>query len=318
MTKKMRVSVAMATFNGEKYLREQLDSLAAQSLLPDEIVICDDGSTDNTLGVARKFASVAPFAVAIHRNAENLGYAKNFEKAAKLCRGDIVFFCDQDDVWYPQKVSEVVRHFDDPDVQVVINDADLVSADLSPLGKTQIQALMEAGLHIHTFIFGCFSAHRKSWQGIAIPTPSGEGHDNWINGLAHECGVAKIIRNPLQVYRRHRSNSSQWTQVGIRFARTADFREHGLHKCFDHWERVSRTFLEMKERVSACSDLFPTSKLENAVASLTWRRHTIDERIRIGRLGRVRRGPKVLKFWISGGYAFERGILSAFKDLVRP
>lgn len=100
----MKISIAMATYNGAKYLQEQLDSFVTQTRQPDELVVCDDGSSDATVEILRHFAAGAPFAVEIHENEVNLSHAKNFEKALSLCGGDVIFFSDQDEVWFPEKV----------------------------------------------------------------------------------------------------------------------------------------------------------------------------------------------------------------------
>src|SRR5690349_15385572 len=109
----MRISVAMATYNGAPFLPEQLQSLAAQTLPPFELVVCDDGSTDRTIQILREFATSAPFPVRIHENSERLGFGDNFLKAAALCQGDWIAFCDQDDIWLPHKLETVARHIDD-------------------------------------------------------------------------------------------------------------------------------------------------------------------------------------------------------------
>lgn len=101
----MRISIAMATYNGAKYLPAQLESLTNQTDLPFELVVCDDGSTDETLSIIREFAKLAPFAVRIYQNAENLHYTGNFIKAASLCVGDAIAFCDQDDIWDSRKIE---------------------------------------------------------------------------------------------------------------------------------------------------------------------------------------------------------------------
>ncbi|HIE59179.1 MAG TPA: glycosyltransferase, partial [Hydrogenothermaceae bacterium] len=94
----MRISIALATYNGDTYLQDQLNSYIAQERLPDEMVVCDDVSKDETVAILEAFQKVAPFEVQIIKNETNLGYTKNFEKALSLCSGDIVFFSDQDDV----------------------------------------------------------------------------------------------------------------------------------------------------------------------------------------------------------------------------
>src|SRR5213080_381833 len=98
------LSVALCTYNGAAYLGEQLDSIVAQSRPPDELVVCDDGSTDETVEVLETFLAEAPFPVRLQRNEANLGFVKNFEQAISLCTGDFVALSDQDDVWMPGKL----------------------------------------------------------------------------------------------------------------------------------------------------------------------------------------------------------------------
>jgi len=88
----MKVSIALCTYNGEKFLAEQLKSIAGQTRLPDELVICDDCSQDATVDIVRGFAKVAPFSVRLLTNKTNAGSTKNFERAISLCEGDIIFF----------------------------------------------------------------------------------------------------------------------------------------------------------------------------------------------------------------------------------
>ena len=105
----MRISIAMTTYNGSKYLKEQLDSFTKQTHLPDELVVTDDGSSDDTLEILENFAKKASFEVLIFRNNTNLGYAMNFGHAIGLCTGDLIFLSDQDDIWFPEKIETVSR-----------------------------------------------------------------------------------------------------------------------------------------------------------------------------------------------------------------
>jgi glycosyltransferase involved in cell wall biosynthesis len=104
------ISIAMATYNGERFLEEQLRTLGEQVKLPDEVVVCDDGSTDRTLEILVQFAERAPFRVRLVINDQRLGWRENFLKAASLCTSDYIAFCDQDDVWLPDKLSVVSRY----------------------------------------------------------------------------------------------------------------------------------------------------------------------------------------------------------------
>jgi len=130
-----RVSIALCTYNGAPYLLEQLQSFCLQTRLPDELIVCDDGSTDDTLRILDDFARNAPFLVQTYTNDHNLGYARNFEKAVSLCTGDIIFLSDQDDVWSVSKVEKVYDRFLlDRRLELVFTDAELVNENLEPIG----------------------------------------------------------------------------------------------------------------------------------------------------------------------------------------
>src|SRR5205823_8200339 len=122
---------ALATFNGERFLRQQLDSLAVQTLLPHELVISDDHSTDSTVAILEGFAGSSPFPVRINSNEERLGFADNFLAAAARCSGDLIAFCDQDDIWSGQKLERCVAAFG-PDVVLAVHNCTVTDSDLRP------------------------------------------------------------------------------------------------------------------------------------------------------------------------------------------
>src|SRR5438552_3361865 len=100
------VSVALCTLNGAAFLREQLQSIVEQSVAPDQIVVCDDGSTDDTLAIARQFRCE------VHTTGQRLGTIANFDRAIALCKGDVIFLADQDDVWHRDKVAKTIARLD--------------------------------------------------------------------------------------------------------------------------------------------------------------------------------------------------------------
>ena len=144
MASRPKISVALCTYNGEKFLAEQLESLAAQTLPPVEIVVCDDDSTDSTLSILDEFRKRSDIPIHIHRNSERLGVTRNFRKAIGLCSGDYIALCDQDDVWLKDKLEKEIAVFDKPGnetTEVVFSDLQLVDEKLNSLGKTMWQIL---------------------------------------------------------------------------------------------------------------------------------------------------------------------------------
>ena len=129
-----RVSIALATFNGARFLPQQLESLAQQSLPPLELVVGDDGSTDETLAQLARFAQQAPFPVRVEQNSAPLGYRANFMSIAERCQGDLIAFCDQDDVWSPLKLAVMTAPFDNPDVLLAFHNDVLVDDNGRSLG----------------------------------------------------------------------------------------------------------------------------------------------------------------------------------------
>lgn len=130
----MILSVAMCTFNGEKYIAEQLESILSQQFPVDEIIICDDGSTDKTVEIIEDFQKSNPF-IKLYRNPENLGIIKNFEKAINLCQNGIVILCDQDDIWFKIKTEKIKSYFEsNTDIKAVFHNLELF--DEKPLGST--------------------------------------------------------------------------------------------------------------------------------------------------------------------------------------
>ena len=206
-------SVAMCTYNGEKYIREQLESIIGQTMPPDEIVICDDGSKDHTVDVIRDVLEDWKGKLQLVCNEKNLGFVKNFEKAISLCHGDIIYLSDQDDVWDLHKIeimNEVFcRH---PDVVTVWHDAELVDGALCRL----YDSFWESTLHFDEkkFMTGNYShvlernvmqgsacAFRKEVFCSAVPFPEYAIHDEWVLLVSLLMGRVIPISKILMKYR---------------------------------------------------------------------------------------------------------------------
>ncbi len=140
--RRVRISVAMCTYNGADFLPAQLESILAQSRPPDEIIICDDGSTDETQALLKKFAAESPVSASIQLNEENLGSVKNFEQAIRLCSGDVIALSDQDDVWRSDKLELIEAAFTNaPAAGLVFSDAELVDENLKSLDRRMWDAI---------------------------------------------------------------------------------------------------------------------------------------------------------------------------------
>jgi glycosyltransferase involved in cell wall biosynthesis len=216
----LSLSVALATYNGERYIGEQLDSIARQTRLPDELIISDDASTDSTPAIVQDFAQRAPFSVRFLQH-KRLGSTGNFELAIGACEGDIVFLCDQDDIWYPNKIEVIERVFTDTtEAGAVFTDADVVDENLRPLEtrlwktfkfsqKEQAQVADGDALSVllrHPVVTGATMAFRSNYHDLVLPIPQ-TWHDAWIALLIGATSRLVALPTPLIAYRQHRANN---------------------------------------------------------------------------------------------------------------
>lgn len=209
----------MCTYDGRDFVGEQLTSILGQTEPPDEIVVCDDHSSDGTDEVVAEFAQRHD-SIRLIRNPQQLGIRANFEQAIRESEGDLVFLSDQDDVWFPHKVSLMRPGFDDPEVNLVRADAIVVDADLQPRGKTLLERHRRAGRRRRLTPFGVFGsamAFRASLQRVVLPIPEPWPHDVWIAFVASALGEEAVVDEPVQLYRRHEASSSpaRFVDLGV-------------------------------------------------------------------------------------------------------
>ncbi|MGC2660852.1 MAG: glycosyltransferase [Bryobacteraceae bacterium] len=215
----MQLSIGLCTYNGGKYLQQQLDSYLHQTKQPDELVVCDDGSSDQTLEILARFAKRSPFPVKIYRNEINLGYTDNFLRCAGLCSGDVIAFSDQDDVWFPDKLKCAFQLLEkDSSVNVVVHPLLCTNEDLSPT-KTVIPSMKRFGKLRHSEQELLFTINGMTIMFRAAPvrpflqrtrtlsrwTRGFAPFDEWVLFLASIQGAAVHLREPLSYYRRHSS-----------------------------------------------------------------------------------------------------------------
>lgn len=259
------ISVAMCTYNGERYLQEQLDSIAAQARLPAELVICDDRSTDATLEIAKAFAKTAPFEVRVHLNEVNLGsgakgITKNFEQAVAMCSGDLIFPCDQDDIWLPQKTTVMAGLLEEnAELGGAFSDARLITADGQPKDTLLTQATglsqrdqqnLKSGEGLAVVlamdkIYGSSLVFDSRLLKRILPVPPHWWFDAWVGAMASAYGRLAFVAEPMFLYRIH-PNQSHSASVATTAKRVKQWR----HSAREYWESAEPQLAELQERLA--------------------------------------------------------------------
>lgn len=332
-----RISIAMATYNGERYLQAQLESIIAQTLLPNELVVSDDGSTDATLAILETFANHAPFPVIMIRNEQRLGYGQNFNRALMQTTGDLIFLCDQDDVWFPEKIArltEVARG--EPNTSLLIHDGAITDARLSPSGATIASQHRGRGHTDDSYTHGCCVAVKRDFLNLCLPIPEGyPAHDTWLVRVATALARKRLLPDVLLYYRRHDSAVTDasvtkltrltrwWWRSGQLRARwrgrlqrlrklpasiKADVATEELNQM-----RLMRMWAEGTATGALADD---RSALLALSESLQRREEVLCERQRIWSEAIWRRGTRVARLWRNGDYALYAGWRSVIRDLL--
>ena len=316
------VSVALASYNGAAHIGEQLESLAAQTRLPDEVVICDDASTDETVAIAERFAAHAPFPLSIHRNPANLGFNRNFERAMSLCRGELLFISDQDDIWHPHKIETMLRALDGhPGAQVILNDEHLADPAGRPLNATYLQNVRKLGYPDTYHVAGCCTMLRRGMLPLLLPFPAGISYDVWISWMADFLGVRAIEEQPLQLYRRHggTTTGSLLTEESPSIWRM--IRNYGVTDPRAAWQdQIARLRLyrdRLRERADLAAALAGPGAVAKAGARIDREAERLSQRLALLAKPRIARLASVMKLWRRGFYSHFAGGRSAIKDLIR-
>ncbi len=326
----MTISVLMATHDGSAFVEEQLNSIAHSTVVPDELIVVDDASTDGTWELLEEWRKKTTIPqVVLIRNENNLGPTPSFLNALDRSTGDLVLFADQDDHWAPDKIESLAACFKgEPDVLLAYCDGTITNAELEPTGRTIFGTRNKAHLELggerdptevmsNPDIKGCTMAlqgafARRVSQDSDPMVPSYWGHDHWLALFAYGMGRIKVVPKPLLLHRFHAANASSATRfdpLSVKHWRkwSRAMNEQGK----DHW---FQRYALVKEHVDR-NGYSVNAEWEKAL--LEWmmigkERRTIRSLPRFKRLGPVlslhKRG--IYRSYYNGAFTLLRDLLS--------
>ncbi|PJJ71234.1 glycosyltransferase involved in cell wall biosynthesis [Diaminobutyricimonas aerilata] len=312
-----RVSVALATFNGARYLEEQLSSILVQTRLPDEIVVSDDGSTDETHELVERIRDEHPEVEWVIESGGGLGVVRNFDRAVRGTTGDVIVLSDQDDRWHDVRIERALAELERTGALLHHSDARLVDATGTDLGATLFERLEIAdrtfgeieqgdafGVYLRrNLATGAATAFRRELLDDALPFPEAWVHDEWLAILAAARGRIAIDRAQLIDYRQHGAN-----QIGVRRPTLA----RKVRRVFEH-QGGRNEDLAVRARVlfDRLVEVGTPQRLTEAVAQ----KAAIEQRRADLPRGRVKRLPGVVHLLRTGAY--ERYASQGRKDALR-
>lgn len=323
-----RISVALCTHNGASYIEEQLASVLDQRLQPHEVVVSDDASTDETIGVIERMLSARSAAdlpdVRILRNAKALGVTANFERALAATTGELIALCDQDDLWHPEKLERLARVFGArPDLLLVHSDARLTDAAGRPMGRTLFETLgvtTDERRRVHrgeafdvlmrrNIVTGATAMVRRELVERSVPFPAAWVHDEWLAVVGASTGAVDLVEESLIDYRQHGANQIGATSLT------------GLGRVQRLRAPRSRRNAMLLERARALAERMPLLQPQPSQAARRRAEAKLEhERVRSALpASRLRRPWPVLREWLTGRYSTcGLGLQDVVRDLVQP
>lgn len=314
-----RISVALCTYNGERFIAQQIESILAQSMPVDEIVLGDDASSDNTVQIVEERVAGTNIDLMVRRHNPGLGVRSNFADAISATTGDVIILCDQDDVWHQDKVEKLVETLDDK--ELVHSDARLVDAEGNPKGSALLEELNVSAwekrnlvdgdalavLLKRNLVTGATAAVKGEFARSIMPVPDGWIHDEWLGFIAaFDCQLV-LLPEALTDYRQHENN-----QIGA---------------------KKEPLFVQIKRKISADSDddarrltrALSASHFVNATQRGTAeQRHRLEEAVKHQQArslmpkGHFSRIPSLMGEASKGNYSkYSRGIWAFGRDLLR-
>ena len=321
----LTISVAMCTYNGSRFLPDQLESIANQRRPPDELVVCDDKSSDNSPDLVEEFSRRVPFSVRLIRNDQNVGSTRNFERAVSLCRGAIVALADQDDIWYPDKLTMLEQAFLRSDKIVgAFSDADIVDDMGHPLQQRLWSSMgFDAGeqrrfqedgwavLLRHPVVTGATMAFRKEMSELLFPIPGRTIHDRWLSFLLAVAGPMTLLREPLMRYRIHRAQ-----QVGVKPQGIKERFHLALQRNETFYAEEVALFRALSARLNRFSMELKNSDL--VMAEINRKIRHLENRVGLRRANAARISEVFQEVRNRGYWKYSAGWQSVAKDLFLP
>jgi glycosyltransferase involved in cell wall biosynthesis len=318
------ISVVMCTFNGEQFLAPQLESILAQTLLPEEIIVSDDGSTDRTLELARNISISSSVAKSIHwvltSRKKPLGPAKNFEDALAQASRGLIALADQDDVWVPEKLQVLAQRLGrEPSAVLVHSDARLIDGQgiqgttlMKTLGVTRAELRnLEKGralaaLMRRNLVTGATVMMRRELLEKASPFPSAWMHDEWLGLVAALQGALVFEKGTLVEYRQHGNNAIGASKTTMSAARSRLKEDRGTF--FDHKNLRNAALASFVSAPPAWLSPVNREVLGGKITHDRWRAGL--------RSSRVRRIIPVVIRGLRGSYSlYSRGLLDMIRDV---
>jgi cellulose synthase/poly-beta-1,6-N-acetylglucosamine synthase-like glycosyltransferase len=327
MNGRLRTSIVLCTYNGIAHLEEQLGSLLSQTRPPDEVVIGDDGSTDGTWSMLLDFARACGsrgISIRLKQQPRNLGFVANFSDMLRQATGDLLFLCDQDDVWRADKLATMVPRFvKEPKLALLASDARLVDADGRCMGATVFQAIGVTVTEIRSIhaassfdvllrrsmMVGATTAFRRELLPSVLPVAPGWIHDEWLGIVLSAIGRVDVVEDTLIDYRQHARN-----QVGMRVRKASDWwRDMVAGRATELAAELARVDV-LQAVLASLGAAVPT----RCIGALEDKRAYLEARISLGRVNRAARARHVWRQWRCGVYhRFGTGVRTALRDMLR-
>ena len=284
------ISIALCTYNGAKHLRAQLESILCQTRLPDEIVVCDDASTDGTVELLQKTLSPFRGKLTLHINPHNLGFKENFVQAISLCTGDIICLSDQDDVWEKEKIALLSEALaDHPQAQLAFHDAKLVDSQLqllfpsfwTTMNPAFAPAAFSAGDYSRLFyanvVQGAACALRRELVEAALPFPEEALHDEWLALVATAKGGLIPISAPLLQYRQDNNTlGGMPTSLSEKLVKWSGHLKCSAQTHYDRLQHQAAVLKAFQKRYDGALDAGIAKALDCQLQNFTIRLHLIE------------------------------------------